>query len=486
MSTKKKNLDFEEIRKRYELILNSAGEGIYGLDIDGNTTFVNPAAAQMVGWDPEELIGKSQHLIIHHSHPDGSPYPHTECPIYAAFNDGKIHTIRDEVFWKKDGSSFPVEYVSTPIWEKDELVGAVVVFRDVAKEREAEDKLKKAYAEVQRLKDQLQNENIYLREEIKLEYNFTEIIGKSGSIEGALKKVCQVARTDATVLILGETGTGKELLARAVHNNSSRRDRPLVKVNCSALPANLIESELFGHERGAFTGAVTQKIGRFELADGGTIFLDEIGDMPLDLQVKLLRVLQEGELERLGNPNTIKVNTRVIAATNRDLELAIEKGDFREDLFYRLNVFPIQAPPLRKRKEDIPLLVTYFSDKLGAKVGKKILSVSQQAMDSLVEYDWPGNVRELENTIERAIILSETNTLEYCDWIPVNKKPSIKSNEVLTLEENERAHIIRALKITGGRVSGEKGAAKILGINSSTLESRMRKLGISKELTFSI
>lgn len=480
MSKKETSTELEKLKKRNELILNSAGEGIYGLDSKGNTTFVNPAAAQMIGWEPEELIGKSQHQILHHSKPDGTPYPNTECPIYAAFKDGKIHTVKDEVFWRKDGSSFPVEYISTPIWEKDKLVGAVVVFRDVTKERIAEEKLRKAYLEVERLKDQLQQENIYLQEEIKLEYNFSEIIGRSEAIEKVLKKVEQVAGTNSTVLILGETGTGKELLARAVHSNSSRKNRPLVKVNCSALPANLIESELFGHEKGAFTGAITQKTGRFELADGGTIFLDEIGDLPLDLQAKLLRVLQEGEFERLGNPKTVTVDTRVIAATNRDLALAIEKGDFREDLFYRLNVFPIHAPPLRDRKEDIPLLVAYFCDKLGAKIGKKIDSVSQKVMDSLIEYSWPGNVRELGNIIERAVIISETNILQCGDWVPVNKTGPTESIELSTLEEIERAHILKALELTGGRVSGEKGAAKILGINPSTLESRMRKLGIRK------
>lgn len=474
--------EIEILKKWNELILNSAGEGIYGLDSKGNTTFVNPAAAEMIGWDPEDLIGKSQHQILHHTKVDGTPYTNTECPIYAAFKDGKIHTVKDEVFWRKDGSSFPVEYVSTPIWEKDNLVGAVVIFRDVTKEKKAEEELRNAYLEVEKLKDQLQQENIYLQEEIKYEYNFTEIIGRSSAIEKMLRKVEQVARTNSTVLILGETGTGKELVARAVHNISSRKDRTLVKVNCSALPANLIESELFGHEKGAFTGAISQKIGRFELADGGTIFLDEIGDLPLDLQAKLLRVLQEGEFERLGNPKTMKINTRIIAATNRDLELAIEKGEFREDLFYRLNVFPVQAPPLRDRKEDIPLLVKYFCEKLGVKVGRNIDSVSQKVMNSLIEYNWPGNVRELENIIERAVIISETNILQSGDWIPITntKKGLTGTNEISTLEDIERTHIMKVLESTGGRVSGDKGAARILGMNPSTLESRMRKLGIAK------
>jgi len=287
----------------------------------------------------------------------------------------------------------------------------------------------------------------------------------------------QVASTNATVLILGETGTGKELFVRAIHSISNRKDRPIVKVNCAALPANLIESELFGHEKGAFTGALSRKIGRFELADDGTIFLDEIGDLPMELQVKLLRVLQEGEFERLGNTKTFKIDVRIIAATNRNLKQAIETGKFREDLYYRLNVFPIKIPPLRERKDDIPLLIKHFSDKFGKSVGKNIESVDQKVMDSLLDYDWPGNVRELENIIERAVIISKSRSLQLGDWVPSNTKiPSSKS--LVTLEENERTYILEALELTGGRVSGVKGAAMILGINASTLDSRMRKLGI--------
>jgi transcriptional regulator with GAF, ATPase, and Fis domain len=279
---------------------------------------------------------------------------------------------------------------------------------------------------------------------------------------------------------LGESGTGKELLARAVHNISNRCKKPLVKVNCAALPVNLIESELFGHERGAFTGALERKIGRFELANGGTIFLDEIGELPIDLQSKLLRVLQEGEFERLGNPVTIKVNVRVIAATNRNLEQAMEKKEFREDLYYRLNVFPINCPPLRERKEDIPLLVKHFCQKYESKIGKKILHIPLKVMSALTEYNWPGNIRELENIIERALILSRGNTLEYGDWLPKEKKTNGKLSKQ-KLQDVEREHIIETLKQTGWKVSGEKGAAKILGLNATTLEARMKKLGIRRE-----
>lgn len=327
----------------------------------------------------------------------------------------------------------------------------------------------------------LKAENKYLQEEIKLNNNFEEIISKSKNFHKILQQIEQVASTDATVLIMGESGTGKELLARAIHNISNRSKRPLIKINCATLPANLIESELFGHERGAFTGAMERKIGRFELADGGTIFLDEIGELPIELQAKLLRVLQEGEFERLGNPKTMKVNVRVIAATNRNLEDAIAKKEFREDLFYRLNVFPIVSPPLRDRKEDIPLLVKHFVNKYEGKMGKEISNIPQKVIDALMLYDWPGNIRELENLIERALILCSGKTLEYGNWIPSAKVLAGNGKAGLRqLDEVEKEHIIAVLEKTHWKVSGEKGAAKILGLNATTLEARMKKLGIER------
>src|SRR4051812_39223636 len=311
----------------------------------------------------------------------------------------------------------------------------------------ANQELAKRLAEIEILKNQLAAENKYLQEEIKLNHNFDEIISKSKVFHKVLQQIEQVASTDSTVLILGESGTGKELIARAIHNISNRSRRPLVKINCADLPANLIESELFGHEKGAFTGAIDKKIGRFELADGGTIFLDEIGELPIELQAKLLRVLQEGEFERLGNPRTMKVNVRIIAATNRNLEVAIEKKEFREDLYYRLNVFPISCPPLRERKEDIPLLVKHFCQKHEAKVGKKITNIPSKVMDALVQYNWPGNIRELENIIERALILSKNGALEYGDWLPLEKTVAVKATTVhQRLEDVEKEHIIEVLK----------------------------------------
>ncbi len=328
-------------------------------------------------------------------------------------------------------------------------------------------------------KARLEAQNVYLQEEIKGTHNFEELIGGSASLKKVLKNVERVAPTDSTVLLTGETGTGKELIARAIHNLSPRKGRPLVKVNCAAIPAGLIESELFGHEKGAFTGALTKKMGRFELADKGTIFLDEIGELPLDLQSKLLRVLQEGEFERVGGTQTFKVNVRVIAATNRDLEQQSKTGHFRPDLYYRLNVFPIHLPALREREGDIPMLVQYFVRKFAANLGKKIDRIPERMITGLQRYLWPGNIRELEHVIERAVILSEGPELEPIDWLsPSHSKTG--EGKTLTLEAMERQHIVDVLEQTNWRVSGEKGAAKVLGLNPTTLEARMKKLDITR------
>jgi formate hydrogenlyase transcriptional activator len=332
---------------------------------------------------------------------------------------------------------------------------------------------------MEREKARLEAQNIYLQEEIQGSHNFGELIGGSTSLKKVLKNVGRVAPTDSTVLITGETGTGKELIARAIHNLSPRKDRPLVKVNCAAIPAGLIESELFGHEKGAFTGALAKRMGRFEVADKGTIFLDEIGELPLDLQSKLLRVLQEGEFERVGGTQTFKVSVRVIAATNRDLEQQSRTGHCRPDLYYRLNVFPIHLPALREREGDIPLLVQYFVRKFSANFSKKIDRIPERMMTALQRYPWPGNIRELEHVIERAVILSEGSKLEPIDWLSSSHSKA-GDGKTLTLEEMERQHIVDVLDHTNWRVSGEKGAAKILGLNPTTLEARMKKLGIER------
>jgi formate hydrogenlyase transcriptional activator len=327
--------------------------------------------------------------------------------------------------------------------------------------------------------EELQSQNVYLQEELSLERSFGEIVGQSSVMQQVFRSIELVAETDSTVLLLGETGTGKELIARAIHRLSRRRDAVMVKVNCGALPSSLAESELFGHERGAFTGAVQQKRGRFELANNGTIFLDEVGELSTDVQVKLLRVLQEQELERLGSTRPTKVNIRVIAATNRDLQNEVKRGGFRSDLFYRLNIFPIHVPPLRERKEDVPFLAAHFVLDFARRMGKSVDRIGALAASRLAAYEWPGNVRELANVMERAVILCEGPVIQD-EHIGVLGRSSrqIDSDVFLTLAEMERQHIQRALALTGGVLAGPQGAARLLGMRRSTVWSRMRKLGI--------
>jgi transcriptional regulator with GAF, ATPase, and Fis domain len=339
--------------------------------------------------------------------------------------------------------------------------------------------LRERLEEIERLKLQLEKENVYLREEIKSGQGFQKIVGSSDALQYVSFRVQQVAPTDATVLILGETGTGKGMAAHAIHELSARRDRPMITVNCAALPANLIESELFGREKGAFTGAHARQVGRFEVANGGTIFLDEIGEMPLELQAKLLRVLQEGEFERLGSPRTIKVDVRVIASTARDLKAEIRSNRFREDLFYRLNVFPISMPPLRMRREDIPQLVRHFVDKYARKIGRTIKSIPNAVMKSLQEYAWPGNVRELEHVIERAVITSTGPVLQLADRLE-HEAPEPKEAALKDLAGMEREHILRVLRKTRWKINGPGGAAALLNIHPSTLRFRIKKLGIER------
>jgi DNA-binding NtrC family response regulator len=383
-----------------------------------------------------------------------------------------------------------VDYIFTPIIPEI-LRAKVSVFVDLYhrmqetkrhERKRAEQSLQSANAEIKQLKDRFQVESVYLRQDIDREFNFGEIIGRSNVLEQVFFKVEQVAPQDTTVLLLGETGTGKGVVARAIHSRSARKDRPLVTVNCTALPANLIESELFGREKGAFTGSNARQMGRFEFADGGTIFLDEIGEMPMDLQTKLLRVVQDGEFERLGGPKTIKVNVRIIASTNRKLEEEIRNGRFREDLFYRLNVFPISIPPLRKRKEDIPLLVNYFVARFNKKLGRKIETVAQQTLNTLLGHHWPGNVRELESVIERAVITSQGTALQVLDRFETSRKAGEQEarGDGKALGEREHDYILQVLQETGWRIEGETGAAVILGLNPSTLRGRMRKYGIRR------
>ena len=324
------------------------------------------------------------------------------------------------------------------------------------------------------LKDRIEQENIYLKEEVELQHTHGEIIGQSKATLKMLNLAEQVAKTDSTVLILGETGTGKELLARAIHRMSSRSHRPMITINCAALPATLIESEMFGREKGAFTGAMSERIGRFEVADGSTIFLDEIGELTPDVQMKLLRVLEKGDFERLGSNKTIEVNVRIIAATNRDLNKAVQDASFRRDLFYRLNVFPINVPRLKDRIEDLELLVWAFAKEYGERMGKQITSVPKKSIDTLKKYPWPGNIRELRNLIEQSMIVTNGSTLE----VQLRGIQAQNRDKTVLLKDVERIHILKILKQTGWRVRGKQGAAELLGLKPTTLESRMKKLQV--------
>ncbi|MCF7885752.1 MAG: sigma 54-interacting transcriptional regulator [Candidatus Marinimicrobia bacterium] len=467
----------ESERKLSTLISNLPGMA-YRCRDDENWTmeFVSDGCKELTGYNSQDLIGNKKlaysKIII----------PEDREKIREKIEEQIQKNSHFEVSYRIKTSSGEIRW----LWERGLGIagqdGSIVAIEgfitDITNMKNTERELIEKRRALRKLKDRLKEETIYLREEIKLNSNFENIISRSDNFKKVLKKVEQVAATDSTVLIQGETGTGKELIARAIHNNSNRSDRSLVTINCAALPSDIIESELFGHKKGAFTGAYSDKIGRFELADQGTIFLDEIGDMPKNVQVKILRVLQEGEFEQLGSSETIKTDARIIAATNRDLEKAVQNGDFREDLYYRLNVFPIYVPPLRERKEDIPLLVQHFVQKYAAKTGREIRETSKEVIEKLTEYNWPGNVRELENIIERAVIVSPGKRLTKGEWLPENKIEG--QSGICTLEENVRQHILKALQITNWQVGGDKGAAKLLGMKRTTLQSRMEKLGIER------
>ncbi|MFT5471343.1 MAG: formate hydrogenlyase transcriptional activator [Verrucomicrobiales bacterium] len=398
----------------------------------------------------------------------------------------------DRVVKGLEGGAF--DYITKPVDEEVLLAKVRVVGRVIAAEAEvrsqrdelkaANESLREQIAErelAEASRDRLHVENVYLKDEIQLVHNHGDIIGDSPALKRILSEVEQVAPTDSNVLILGETGTGKELIARAIHDLSRRKDRPLVKVNCAGLPQSLIESELFGHEKGAFTDATSRKIGRFELADGGSIFLDEIGELPLESQAKLLRVLQEKEFERVGSSTTLKVDVRVIAATNRNLEARVQAGAFREDLYFRLNIFPIVSPALRDRPEDVPSLVRHFVTKLSSKLGKTVETVPAPVLKMLKAYHWPGNVRELEHTIERAMVVSNGTELEIGDWF--GKAPILlggSPGKFQTMEQVESQHVRTVLERTGWKIRGKGGAAEILDLKATTLESRMKKLGIER------
>lgn len=452
-----------EREARLSALVTSAMDAILTFDDEGLITLFNPAAETMFACNATEALGQPLDNFL------AEPLRQV-VRDYQRRGEARLWVPEGLQALRANGQVFAIEATLSRT-----LVTGQMLYTMILRDIEARQQAEAAF-------NRLHGLNLYLRDEIQAEHDFEEMIGASMALRTVLQDVEAVAGTQASVLITGETGAGKELIARAIHNRSARQAKPLIKLNCAAIPANLAESELFGHEKGAFTGALTRKIGRFELANGGTLFLDEVGELPLDLQSKLLRVLQEGEFERVGSSQTLKTDVRIIAATNRDLNQRCREGQFRSDLYYRLNVFPVQSPALRDRREDIPLLVRHFVQKYAASLGKTINTVSLATLSRLQAYSWPGNVRELQHVIERAVIVSRGPTLELGDWL---REPETEvgpgKTSVLTLEEMEYEHILKALEITGWRVSGEHGAARLLGLKPTTLEARMKKLGIERK-----
>jgi len=458
---------------RVESILKAMPEFAYVFNKHNELVLWNKNLESLLGYSPDELYRKNVYDFMEKSVKDIN----TEV-ISKLFRDKEEQSLEQNIL-TKSGKKIPVIDTANYVLIDGEeyMVGMAI---DISKLRETEEKLRLVITELQDLKDKLQSENIYLRKEIESRHGFEKIIGDSEPLMHSLFRVEQVAETDTTVLLEGETGTGKELFAHAIHKRSKRKDKPFVKVNCASLPASLIESELFGHEKGAFTGAIQKQIGRFELADQGTIFLDEIGELPFDLQAKLLHVLQSGEFERIGNPKTVKVDVRVIAATNRNLEDQIRKKRFRKDLYYRLNVYPITIAPLRDRISDIPLLAEHFVKQFNRQMDKNIKKIPVKTIKQLQKYSWPGNIRELENIIERTVIISHGSSLSVD---PILEPRFEETDKLLPLAEYERRYIIKVLEKTYWRVEGPEGAARILDMHPETLRSRMRKLEIKRPVS---
>ena len=469
-------LALSESEERLSLATASADMGIWVMNVDTGIVWVTDKLREMFCFAPAEALGFGRFIEV--IHPDDRDRVRDlvqqslkkrellQVEYRIVLPDGSIRWIV-----ARGRSSFG----ATGMPER--LMGVSI---DITERKEMDARLREHLEEIEQLKLQLEKENIVLREELQGEQGFEKFIGKSDALNYVLFRLGQVAPTDATVLILGETGTGKGMVASAIHGLSSRKDRPMITVNCAALPANLIESELFGREKGAFTGAHARQAGRFEVADGGTLFLDEIGELPLELQSKLLRVLQDGEFERLGSAKTVKVDVRVIASTSRDLSDEVRAGRFREDLYYRLNVFPVSIPPLRKRADDIPQLVRFFVDRYSRKMGRQIETVPKAAMKALEEYPWPGNVRELEHVIERAVITTEGPVLQLVDRLKSVRGTDEAGSSLKDLAAMEREHILRVLQETGWKIEGPKGAAAILKLHPSTLRFRIKKLGIKR------
>jgi PAS domain S-box-containing protein len=464
-----------ESEERLSLAASAAEAGLWILDKDNGLTWATQQLRELFQFGSDEQLSFERLLEAIHSDDREDVRKSVleslkkrealKLEYRIVRPDGDVRWISSSGNSSSDGPGLP-----------ERLMGVSI---DVTERRQMEIELRERLEEIERLKLQLEKENLYLREEIKVDKGFESIVGTSNAHDYVLFKVKQVAPTDATVLIQGETGTGKGMVAHAIHEMSARKDRPMVTVDCASLPANLIESELFGREKGAFTGAYARQVGRFEVADGGTIFLDEVGEMPLELQTKLLRVLQEGKFERLGSPRTIKVDVRVISATSSDLKTEVQNKRFREDLFYRINVFPISISPLRMRREDIPLLVRHFVDKYARKNGRRYDTIPKSTMKFLQSQPWPGNVRELEHVIERAVITSPGPVLQLADWTEIESLQA-KEEPLKGLEAMEREHILKVLQETGWKIDGKGGAASLLGLHPSTLRFRLKKLDIKR------
>lgn len=500
---KKQNGDVQQNDKAGEWQRVAELEAIFAAQIDAmliydkemNVQMATPSFFSTYGFDPVGLNVKEIVQRVSCRWSDGRPFIWDEQPTPRAVKGEKIQGATYLVK-RGDGTEVVVETSAGPIYMGNRITGSVTVWHDITERKRMEEALQKAHeglekeveertaklqaalTEIKKMKDQLEAESIYFRQEIKMRHRYDHIVGQSAGLKYVLYRAEQVAPRNTTVLIRGETGTGKELIAAVIHNMSPRKDRPLITVNCAALPANLMESELFGHEKGAFTGADTRQIGRFEVAHGSTLCLDEIGELPLELQAKLLRVIQHNEFERLGSSKTIKVDVRIVATTNRNLEEEVRKGRFRQDLYYRLDVFPITVPPLRQRADDIPLMVQAFIERYAREFGKQINSVPKETMKRLQNYPWPGNIRELESLIERAVILSPGPSLQLTDRLETASQPL--ETTIKTLEEMQRYQILKTLSETRWRIEGNHGAAAILDLHPSTLRSMMRKLGIAR------